>query len=165
MNESKFLIESLPFYTILAKSHVEGQNKKASMMILSKEASNKDVKIKIQMIISMTDSKEESSTEQVWKENGFFNDQRTDLTIVKANFPENTFVYVNNGTITSIKGGRAMYINFVILAQIMPVANPPSDLNLATYKFQENEVLIFTPLYNAENGLYRGLTKNWDILL
>ena len=115
-------------------------------MILSKEASNKDVKIKIQMIISMTDSKEESSTEQVWKENGFFNDQRTDLTIVKANFPENTFVYVNNGTITSIKGGRAMYINFVILAQIMPVANPPSDLNLATYKFQENEVLIFTPL-------------------
>ena len=58
-----------------------------------------------------------------------------------------------------------MYINFVILAQIMPVANPPPDLNLATYKFQENEVLIFTPLYNAENGLYRGLTKNWDILL
>ena len=41
------------------------------MMILSKEASNKDVKIKIQMIISMTDSKEESSTEQVWKEMAF----------------------------------------------------------------------------------------------
>ena len=134
-------------------------------MILSKEASNKDVKIKIQMIISMTDSKGESSTEQVWKENCFFNDQRTDLTIVKDYFPENTFVYVNNETITSVKGGRAMYINFVILAQIMPVANPPPDLNLATYKFQENEVLIFAPLYNAENGLYRGLTKNWDILL
>ena len=33
------------------------------MMILSKEASNKDVNVKIQMMISMPDSKGESSTE------------------------------------------------------------------------------------------------------
>ena len=165
MTEFKFLIESLPFYTILAKSLVEGQNKKASMMILSNKASNKDVNVKIQMMISMPDSKGESSTEQVWKENGFFNDQRTDLTIVKGNFPENTLVYVNNGTITPVKGAQAMYVKFVILAQIMPVANPPPDLNLDTFKFQENEVFIFTPLYNTENGLYKFFTNKWDILL
>ena len=35
------------------------------MMILSKEASNKDVNVKTQMMISMADSKGESSTEQV----------------------------------------------------------------------------------------------------
>ena len=29
-------------------------------------------------------------TETIWKENGFFKDQRTDLTIFKSNFPENT---------------------------------------------------------------------------
>ena len=116
-------------------------------------------------MISMPDSKGESSTEQVWKENGFFNDQRTDLTIVKGNFPENTLVYVNNGTITPVKGGQAMYVKFVILAQIMPVANPPPDLNLDTCKFQENEVFIFTPLYNTENGLYKFFTNKWDILL
>ena len=52
-----------------------------------------------------------------------------------------------------------MYLDFVILAQILPVANPPPEINLGTYKFQENEVLIYTPLYNTENGLYRGLTK------
>ena len=34
-------------------------------MILSKEASNKDFNVKTQMMISMTDSKGESSTEQV----------------------------------------------------------------------------------------------------
>ena len=134
-------------------------------MILSKEASNKDVNVKTQMMISMTDSKGESSTEQVQKKNGFFNDQRTDLTIVKGNFPKNTLVYVNDGTITPVKGGNAMYFEFVILAQIMPAANPSPDLNLDTYKFQEYEVLIYKPLENTENGLYRGLKKIWDILL
>ena len=58
-----------------------------------------------------------------------------------------------------------MYFEFIILAQIMPAANPSPDLNLDTYKFQEYEVLIYKPLENTENGLYRGLKKIWDILL
>ena len=61
--------------------------------------------------------------------------------------------------ITPVKGGHAMYLDFVILAQILPVANPPPEINLDTHKFQENEVLIYTLLCNTENGLYRGLTK------
>ena len=130
------------------------------MLILSKEAFNKDENFKLQMMLSMKDDKSESQTELVWKDNGFFGDQRTDITIVKANFTENPLVYVNNGSITSVKGGHAMYLDFVILAQILPVANPPPGLDLDTHKFQENEVLIYTPLYNTENGLYRGLTKN-----
>ena len=112
------------------------------MLFLSKEASNKDESLKIQMMLSMKDDKSESSTERVWRENDFFGDQKTDLTIVKANFPENTLVYVNNGSITPVKGGHAMYLDFVILAQILSVANPSSEINLDTYKFQENEALI-----------------------
>ena len=76
----------------LAKSLVESQNKKASMLFLSKEASNKDTNLKTQMMIAMKEDKAESSTERIWKENSFFKDQRTDLTIVKPNFPENTLV-------------------------------------------------------------------------
>ena len=130
------------------------------MLFLSKEAFSKDENFKLQMMLSMKDDKSESQTELVWKDNGFFGDQRTDIIIVKANFTENPLVYVNNGSITSVKGGHAMYLDFVILAQILPVANPPPGLDLDTHKFQENEVLIYTPLYNTENGLYRGLTKN-----
>ena len=37
-----------------------------------------------------------------------------------------------------------MNLNFVILAQILPVANPPPGLDLDNHKFQENEVLIYT---------------------
>ena len=95
------------------------------MLILSKEAFNKDENFKLQMMLSMKDDKSESQTELVWKDSGFFGDQRTDITMVKANFTENPLVYVNNGSITSVKGGHAMYLDFVILAQILSVANPP----------------------------------------
>ena len=83
------------------------------MLFLSKETSKKDEKIKMQMMVSMKDDKGESSTEHVWKENGFFGDQRTDIIIVKANFLENTLVYVNNGSITPVKGGHAMYLDLL----------------------------------------------------
>ena len=129
------------------------------MLFLSKEASNKDESLKMQMMLSMKEDKSESSTEFVWKENCSCGDQRTDLTIVKANFPEKTLVYVNNCSITPVKGGHATCLDFVILAQILPVVNPPPGLDLDTQKFKDNEVLIYTPLYNTENGLYRGLTK------
>ena len=76
------------------------------MLFLSKEASNKDVNLKTQMMIAMKEDKAESSTERIWMENGFFKDQRTDLTIGRFNFPENTLVYVNNGSITPVKGER-----------------------------------------------------------
>ena len=69
---------------------VDNQNKNASMLFLSKETSTKDANLKSQMMISMNEDKVEKSSERIWKENGFFKDQRTDLTIGKPNFPEKT---------------------------------------------------------------------------
>ena len=103
--------------------------------------------------------KVEKSSKRIWKENGFFKDQRTDLTIGKPNFPENALVYINNGSITSVKDGYATYLEFVIIGQILPMANPPPNIDFDKYDYKENEVLIFTPLYKTENGLYRGLSR------
>ena len=129
------------------------------MLFLSKEASNKDVNLKTQMMIAMKEDKAESSTESIWKENGFFKEQITDLTIAKPNFPENTLVYVNNGSVTPVKGGHAMHFEFVILAQILPMANLPPGIDLDKHNYKDNEVLVFTPLYNTQNSLCRSLTK------
>ena len=41
------------------------------VLFLSKEASNKNERLKIEMMLSMKDDKVESSTERVWKENVF----------------------------------------------------------------------------------------------
>ena len=71
----------------IAKSHAGSQNKKASMMFLSKEASNKDQQLKTQMMISFQD------------------DQAKNTEHVQANFPENTLIYVNQGSVSLVKGG------------------------------------------------------------
>ena len=84
------------------------------MLFLSKEGSSKDQQLKTQMLISLKDD-ESKKTETVWKEFRFFNEQRSDLTITKPNFPENILVYINQGSITTVKGGHAMYLEFVII--------------------------------------------------
>ena len=68
------------------------------MMFLSKELTNKDQQLKTQMLVSFQDDKSKS-TENVSLESGFFDDHRSDLTIPKANFPESTLVYVNQGSV------------------------------------------------------------------
>ena len=127
-------------------------------MFLSKEIHNQHEKSKTQMMVSLGEQRE-SNTEKIWAESGYFNDQRVDLTIPNANFPENTLVYVNQGSISPVKDGEAIYLEYVVLGQIMPVANPDPSIDLDTYKFKENECLLYVPLYNKENGLYRGLSK------
>ena len=129
-------------------------------MFLSKEATKKDESLRMQTMLSLKDDKgDSSSTEKIWKSNGFFGDQKTNLTIIKANFPENTLDYVNNGSIFAVKGGQtAVYLDYVILAQILPVMNFPD--NLDNYQYKDNEVLLYVPLYNTQNGLYRGIKKS-----
>ena len=128
------------------------------MLFSSKEATSKDQQLKTQMLILLKDN-ESKKTETVWKENGFFNEQRSDLTITKPNFPENTLVYVNQGSISTVKGGHAIYLEFEIIGQLMPLANPDPKIDLKKREFKDHEALLFIPLYNTVKGMYNDLTK------
>ena len=68
-------------------------------------------------------------------------------------------MYVKQGSISPVKNGYAIYLDFVIMALIVPLANTPPGINLVTHEFKDNETLLFVPLYNTENGLYRRLPK------
>ena len=93
------------------------------MLYLSKEGTNKDQQFKTQMLLSFQDD-ESKGSEKIQLGSGFFGDQRAELTILKANFPENMFCYINQGTVSLVKGGEKMlYLDLVVLGQIMPVAN------------------------------------------
>ena len=128
-------------------------------MFLSKEVTSKDQQLKTQMMISFQDD-EAKNTEHVWQESEFFDDHRSDLLIPKANFPENTLVYVNQGSVSLVKGGgQAIYLEFVVIGQLMPVANPDPSINLKTHAFQDNEALLYVAIYNKATGMYGGLTK------
>ena len=59
-----------------------------------------------------------------------------------------------------VKGGeRAIYLEFIVCGQIMPIANPDPSIDLDRHVFEENEVLIYVPVYNKLTGLYGGLKK------
>ena len=60
------------------------------MMYLRKEATNKDQSLKMKMLLSL-DNNKKAPTEKNWAKNNFFGDQRADLTVLKPNFPKNTF--------------------------------------------------------------------------
>ena len=109
------------------------------------------------MLLSL-DKEETNSSEKIQKKNGFFGDQKGDFTNNKANFPENPLVYCNQGTISTLKvRGYAIYIDYVILSQLILANNCP---DLDNYSLIENEVILYVPLYNAENGYFRGVKKS-----
>ena len=93
------------FNLFIAKSNVCNQNKKASMLYLSKEATRKDQQLKTQIMLSFQDD-ESKGSEKIWQENGFFGNQRAELTIAKAKFPENMLCYVNHSTVSLVKDGQ-----------------------------------------------------------
>ena len=90
----------------------------------------------------------------------FFGDQIVGLTISKANFPENTLVYINQGTVSLVKGGeKAIYLDFVVVGQIMPAANVDPKIDLDKYEYKQNEICLYVPVYNTTTGPYGGLRK------
>ena len=129
------------------------------MMYLSQEVTSKDQQLKTQMAVSFQDD-ETKNNEKVWQKSGFFDDHQSDLTIQKVDFPENTLCYVNQGSVLLVKGGgQRIYLEFVVCGQLMPLANPDPSINLETHVFQENDALLYVPVYNKATGLYGGLTK------
>ena len=76
------------------------------------------------------------------------------MTIPKANFLENALVYVNQGSVSLFKGGgQAIYLEFAVCGQWMPVPNPDPSINLEIHVFKENEALLYVPVYNKATGL------------
>ena len=141
------------------------QDKHASLMLLSKEANTKDTQLKSQLLLSFKDDDQSKGSENIWLQPGFFGEQRSDLTIQKANFPELTLTYVNQARVSLVKGGeKALYGDFVILAQIMPLANIDPLINLDTYEPKDNEVVIYVPMYNTVTWLYYGLSKKLGLI-
>ena len=81
----------------------------------------------------------------------------------KANFPENTLVYVNQSRISTVKAGeQAIYMTNVILAQILPYANSP---DVDTYKLKDDEVLLMCPVYDKDSSTFKGIETRLALIV
>ena len=91
----------------------------------------------------------------MWKTNSFFADESCDFSIEKANMPENTLFYVNHGY-QSYKDSKKVYCNDIfIIAQIMPIAHQPKDIE--SYELKNDEVEILRPKYDPTNCNFLGI--------
>ena len=135
-----------------------GMKQKVNMSYLSKEATTKDASLKMQLLLSSRDD-DKSPMEMIWHCNGFFGDQKGEFTITKTNFPENTVIYINNGTISTVKGGNdAIYLDYIILGQLICAKNLPKDLE--NYEYKQDELKLFVLNYNVKAGDSLGV-QNW----
>ena len=80
------------------------------------------------------------------KKNVFFGDERSDFTINKNNFPQNTLCYVNSGSVSTVKGDKtAVYLQNFILCHLVIAGN--GSENIDSYECKKNEVKLFCPIY------------------
>ena len=105
------------------------------------------------MSLSTTkDEEKQPKSVTMWTRNGFFADECCDFSLEKANMPENTLFYVNQGY-QSYKDGKKCYYNHIyIVAQIMPLAHQPKDIDC-----KDNEVKILRTRYDPANGKFLGI--------
>ena len=85
----------------------------------------------------------------------YFGTESCDFAIEKANLPENTIFYVNQGYQSSKDGKKVYYTDVFIIAQIMPLAHQPADIE--SYVLKENEVKILRSRYNPVSGDFLGI--------
>ena len=85
------------------------------------------------------------------------------ILMCQTKFPENTLVYLNQGTISMIKNELVIYVNCFILGQIIPALNSPPDID--SYQCKQNEVKIAIPMYDLSNGKFLGLDMHFGYIV
>ena len=126
------------------------------MLLLTKEATDKDRSLKAQLRISSKSSEEKISAERVWKNEEFFKDTKPELNLEKKNFSENCLFYINQSYISTVKNGDlATYHHNLIIGQLIVIANQPTEID--QYVCKDNEVKLFTCMYDLQTGELLGL--------
>lgn len=125
------------------------------MFLLTKELNKKDRNLKSPLLIT-SNNEDKVPRECIWLENGFYKDVKSDFTIFKNDFPENTLIYINKAQLT-FKKNPIINSNYFILVQIIPLPNPPQDLE--NYVYKESKVKIYLPLYDTPNGSFKGIKQ------
>ena len=133
--------------------------------MLRKEATDKDRSLKTQLLVSTSGANDDKiSGERVWREDGFFGEQRPDLKLEKKSIPENCLVYVNQSYLSTVKNGDlAMYNHNFKIGRLLSAANQPDDIG--SYECAPNEVKLFTCIYDTATGEFKDFRESLAYIL
>ena len=129
--------------------------KRANLMSLSREFSDSEKSVRSQYTVSsMEVDGEKHPCEKVWKNNGYFGELKTDFTLHKKDFPENSLIYVNQAYISSKDGEAVIYCDYVVLGQMLVLKNPP-----ASEPENSSCLKLYSPSYEREQGRFLGIKE------
>ena len=141
-------------------------SQKANIMCLSKEVSDAERTIRSQIVVADMTDKEKRSSESVWVEDGYFGDINPDFSIHKKDFPENALVYANQACLTVKDGDMIIYCDYAILGQIVPLRNPPENLDEAVANDETNTLVkMYMPMYDNSNGKFLGVKETLGYIM
>ena len=129
------------------------QNSKGLSLTKIIESSND----KTEMTLSTNATTEEKIVKfiNMWKNHGFFGTESCDFSVEKANMPENTLYYINQGY-QPYKDSKKVYHNDAyIIAQIMPLAMQLKDIE--SYQLKDDEVKILRAKYDPISSEFLGI--------
>ena len=106
-------------------------------------------------ISTKKEDKKKPTAITIWTYDGFFQGECSNFNLEIANLPENTLFYVNEGYISYKDGKKCYYNDIYIVAQIMPLAHQPKDIE--SYECKDDKVKILRALHDPENGKFLGI--------
>ena len=96
--------------------------KKVNRVSMTKATKDNDKSISTKIVAVTFDNElgsDEVSEERVWKSFGYFDTRKSDYSMEKINFPENTLLYINQAFLTVKKKKKIYYCNYYVLDQIV----------------------------------------------
>ena len=127
------------------------------MMLLTKEVNENDRQLKSQLLLATSEA-EKKATECIWKENVFFGNISSDFNIYKKDILEKALCYVNQAYLSTKDGEIIIYCQYVILGQVIPLRNPPEELDEYISR-EDHLVKMYVPLYDNNDGRFLGVKE------
>ena len=106
-------------------------------------------------VSTVNNSEEKKKSVSLWKNFGCFSSESCNFSIEKANLLANTIFYVNQGYQSFKDNKKVYYQDGFIVAQIMPLAHQPTDIE--SYELKEDEVKILRSRYDPVSGEFLGI--------
>ena len=112
---------------------------------------------KMEMQVEASSNEKKSKAVNLWSRQGFFLGECSNFNLVKANLPENTLMYVNQGYRAMKDEKKCYYNDLYIIGQIMSLAQQPEDVE--TYECSPDEAKILRALYDVQSGKFLGVKQ------
>ena len=111
--------------------------------------------VRTEMSLLTNNSEKTPKSVSMWKDFGFFGSEICEFNIEKINMPKNTLFYENQRYQSYKDNKKVYYSDIFIIAQIMPLAHQPKDIE--SYDLKDDEVKILRSRYDPVSGEFLGI--------